>query len=129
MHLGVIAVPQRSPHWIWAGRVVFSVVLAGLVYYLTTVGLEKADKVASCIAMVAALAGLVAPYLLPRNTADPDVVDDSGEAEATGGGTANTGIDVTDGTGSSRVARSGKATARGRDSVANSGITRRRPRS
>jgi hypothetical protein len=52
-------------------------ILAGLITYFTIVGLDEADKVASVIACVLALAALVAPYLLPapqRPTGrDPDL--------------------------------------------------------
>jgi hypothetical protein len=57
------------------------------------------------------------------------VVEDSGDAEATGGGEANTGAETgLDDTGAVRVTRSGKAVADGPGSVANTGV-RRVPRS
>ncbi|MEU4447739.1 hypothetical protein AB0K14_07230 [Actinosynnema sp. NPDC050801] len=106
--------------------------MAGLAVYLFKVGLEDADKLGSSIGGVAAVAALLAPYLLPRReeAAVPDevVVEDSGDADATGGGEANTGAETVDGdTGTVRVTRSGNAVADGPGSVANTGV-RRRPR-
>ncbi|GAB3004729.1 hypothetical protein GCM10027184_72480 [Saccharothrix stipae] len=116
----------------WAGRVVFGLIVAGLAVYLFKVGLDDADKLGSSIGGVAAVAALLAPYLLPRREEDavPDevVVEDSGDADATGGGEANTGVETVDGDpGTVRVTRSGNAVADGPGSVANTGV-RRRPR-
>ncbi|WP_328459238.1 hypothetical protein [Amycolatopsis sp. NBC_00438] len=132
-------VTGRGVRWVWVGRVVFVVIVAGLVTYLAVVGLDKADKVSSSIGAVLALTALVAPYLLPRSRGEdvvPDDVEvgetsvkDSGDAQATGGGQANTGAEVVDGdTGAVRVTKSGKAIADGPNSVANTGV-RRVPRS
>jgi hypothetical protein len=113
------------------------VIVVGLVVYLSVVGLDKADKLSSSIGGVVALGALLAPYLLRSrmgdvvdsdDTVDEIAVTDSGEAEATGGGAANTGVETSEDTGSIRVNRSGKAVAKGPDSVANSGV-RRLPRS
>ena len=122
---------HRRKSWEWCGRVVFVVIVAGLVAYLSVVGLDKADKIASSIGGVVALAALIGPYLLLRSRNEDEVVSedatnetvitDSGEAEATGGGTANTGAETSEDTGSIRVTRSGKAVAKGPGSVANTG--------
>ncbi|MFI9453527.1 hypothetical protein [Amycolatopsis sp. NPDC052450] len=106
-----------------------------MVVYLFAVGLDKADKVGSSIGGVLALIALVAPYLLPqprRENPMPDdphasdtAVEDSGDAQAAGGGTANTGAEaVDDNPGVTRVSRSGNAVAEGPGSVANTGIRR-----
>lgn len=56
---------QGRSGWIWAGRVAAIVVLAGLAAYLFSVGLDKADELASVLVLLVAVAALVAPYLLP----------------------------------------------------------------
>ncbi|MDG4765771.1 hypothetical protein O7632_16940 [Solwaraspora sp. WMMD406] len=115
----------------WAGRVAFGVIVAGLVVYLVMVGLDKADKLASSIGAVAALTALAAPYLLPApgsrgvSMVEPDEVRDTGAARATGGGRANTGVDVVGDDRPARVIRSGNATAHGPGSTANTGVQRR----
>lgn len=116
----------------WAGRVAFAVIIAGLVVYLLGVGLDKADKLASAISAVVALAALGVPYLLSPSSGGasvvgPDRVDNSGAARATGGGQANTGVDVVGDDRPAQVAGSGDATADGPGSVANTGVSRRRP--
>jgi len=124
-------VPRRSCRWVWAGRLAFGVIVAGLVVYLVTVGLERADKLASTISLVVALAAFVAPYLLPAPGVDgvsgavPDQVVDTGTARATNGGQANTGMDLAGGDRPTHVARSGNAVADGSGSVANTGVLRR----
>lgn len=124
--------PARNKKWVWAGRVAFAVIVTGLVVYLVVVGLEKADKLASAISAVAALAALAAPYLLPASGSggvsrvEPDRVEDSGAARATGGGRANAGVDIEEGADRpAQVIRSGDATADGPGSVANTGVLRR----
>jgi hypothetical protein len=111
------------------GRIVFGVLTAVLVAYLAVVGLDKADKVASCVGVVVALLALGAPYLLPlpggTPMPDPDRVEDSGKAKATRGGRATTGVDVTGDSGPAQVIRSGDATADGPGSTATTGIVRR----
>ena len=118
--------PQRTRAWVWAGRVTAIVILAGLTGYLVHVGLDTADKLASSIGVVIALAALFAPYLLPAPGGppmpDPDRVEDSGAATATAGGQANTGLQATGRTGPAQVTRSGDARADGSGSVANTGI-------
>lgn len=59
------AVARRRSAWMWAGRVVAVLVLAGLAVYLWKVGLDKADKLASVLSLLAAVVAVVAPYLLP----------------------------------------------------------------
>jgi hypothetical protein len=56
---------RRRSGWIWGGRITALVVLAGLGAYLASVGLDKADKLASVLGLLVAAAGLVAPYLVP----------------------------------------------------------------
>ncbi|WP_229075820.1 hypothetical protein [Actinoplanes sp. DH11] len=120
--------PRRSPRWIWAGRIVFGLVAAGLIAYLVRAGLDDADKLASCAGAVLALSALVAPYLLPPGGREPGPaphrVEDSGAARATGGGRAVSGAEVTGG-GPVQVARSGDAVADGPGSSAVSGVVRR----
>lgn len=127
--LGVV-VPHRSQRWVWAGRLAFAVIVAGLTAYLVMVGLDKADKLGSGISVVVALVALAAPYLLPPPSAvapmvEPDRVDHSGAAHATGGGQANTGLDAVGDDRSAHVTCSGDATAHGPGSVTNTGIQRR----
>jgi hypothetical protein len=104
------------------------VILVGLTGYLVHVGLDAADKLASSIGVVIALTALFAPYLLPppgsggAPMSEPDQVEDTGIATATGGGHANTGAQVSDHAGPARVTRSGDAVADGPGSVANTGI-------
>jgi hypothetical protein len=57
-------VRRRRSGWVWGGRVAALVVLAGLAVYLSAVGLDKADKLASVLSLLVAVAGLVVPYLL-----------------------------------------------------------------
>jgi hypothetical protein len=120
----------------WIGRAAFGVIVVGLVAYLYVVGLDKADKVGSSIGGVVALIALAAPYLLPQSRGEDvpmsddasvgDVkVEDSGDAQATGGGEANTGAEVVESdTSAMRVTKSGKAVADGAGSVANTGVRR-----
>jgi len=61
---------QRRSAWIWGGRIGAVVVLAGLAAYLASVGLDKADKLASVLGLLVAVAALVAPYLLPSSDGD-----------------------------------------------------------
>lgn len=64
-------VPRRDRRWIWAGRIAAVLVLAGLTVYLARVGLDTADKLASSIGVVIAVAALLAPYLLPAQQPVP----------------------------------------------------------
>lgn len=122
-------VPRRTSGWVWAGRIVAVLVLAGLGVYLVRVGLDTADKLASSIGVLVAVAALLAPYLLPPPpggpVSDPDRVEDSGAATATAGGRANTGAQTTADAGPAQVSRSGDARADGPGSSANTGIQRR----
>jgi hypothetical protein len=123
-------VPHRSRGWVWAGRIVAVLVLAGLGVYLARVGLDTADKLASSIGVLVAVAALLAPYLLPAPSSggpvsEPDRVEDSGAATATAGGQANTGVQTTADAGPAQVTRSGDARADGAGSSANTGIQRR----
>ena len=56
---------RRRSGWIWGGRIAAVVVLTGLAVYLASVGLDKADKLASVLGLLVAVVALVAPYLLP----------------------------------------------------------------
>lgn len=56
---------RRHSGWIWGGRIVAVAVVAGLISYLSIVGLDKADKLASVLGLFVAVAALAAPYLLP----------------------------------------------------------------
>jgi hypothetical protein len=58
---------RHRSRWIWGGRVVAVVVVAGLGVYLSTVGLDKADKLAGVLGLLVAVAALVTPYLLPSS--------------------------------------------------------------
>lgn len=58
---------RRHSGWIWGGRIAAVVVLTGLAVYLALVGLDKADKLASVLSLLVAVAALVAPYLLPSS--------------------------------------------------------------
>ena len=58
---------RRRSGWIWGGRIAAVVILAGLAVYLASVGLDKADKLASVLGLLVAMAALVAPYLLPSS--------------------------------------------------------------
>ena len=55
---------MRRSGWIWGGRIVFMLLVAGLGAYLASAGLDKADKLASALGLLVALAALLAPYLL-----------------------------------------------------------------
>jgi hypothetical protein len=61
---------MRRRGWIWGGRTAAVVVVAGIAVYLSSVGLDKADKLASVLGMLVAVAALVAPYLLPSPDRD-----------------------------------------------------------
>ena len=55
---------RRRSGWIWGGRIVAVVMVGGLAVYLLMVGLDKADKLASALSLLVAVAALVAPYVL-----------------------------------------------------------------
>jgi hypothetical protein len=59
--------PGRRLCWVWSGRVISALILAGLAVYLWRQGLDRADKISSAFGLLVALAALVVPYLLPRN--------------------------------------------------------------
>lgn len=110
-------VPHGSGGWVWAGRVVAVLVLAGLGVYLARVGLDTADKLASSIGVLVAVATLLAPYLLPAPSSgspvsEPDRVEDPGAATATADGEPNPGVQTTTDAGPAPVGRiPGLATA------------------
>ncbi|MEV4138298.1 hypothetical protein AB0J72_39790 [Dactylosporangium sp. NPDC049742] len=97
-----------------------------MVVYLVVVGADEADRFVAGAGLVVALLALGAPYLLPvaEETAqmpEPDRVEDTGNANATNGGQANTGADITRDGGPVQVVRSGDATTDGPGSTANTG--------
>ncbi|GIE89028.1 hypothetical protein [Actinoplanes regularis] len=115
--------PSSNRRWIWAGRVVFGLIVVALAVYLASVGIDEADKRASGIAAVLALVTLGAPYLLPRPGGVPAIrVEDSGDATATRGGEADSGVRLAAGSGAAHVTRSGNASADGPGSIANTGV-------
>jgi hypothetical protein len=119
---------RRSRRLVLIGRVVAAIVLAGLAVYLVRAGLDKADKLASSIGLLVAALALVAPYLVPASSDQPAprnptaVVEDTGDAKATAGGFASTGVVTTgEDDGPTQVRNTGDATADGPASVANTG--------
>jgi len=54
----------------WGGRIIAVLVFAGTAFYLASVGLDKADKVASALGLLVAVGALIAPYLLPPPEGD-----------------------------------------------------------
>jgi hypothetical protein len=76
---------HRRSGWIWGGRIIAVAAVVGLVIYLLTVGLDKADKLAGALSLLVALAALVAPYLLPSaqpSSAAPPVQAASGPTQS-----------------------------------------------
>jgi len=65
--------PHRTRRWIWAGRVVAALSVAGLVGWLSAVGLGNAGQLGSAVAAVVALVGVLAPYLLPPPKPPPAI--------------------------------------------------------
>jgi len=61
--------PRRSG-WVWGGRIAAVAALAGLGVYLASVGLDRADKLASVLGLLVAVIALVAPYVLPTSLGD-----------------------------------------------------------
>lgn len=116
--------PRRGPAWIWVGRVLFAVIVAALVTYLVTVGLDKADKLASTIGAVVALLALGAPYLLPSPAPAPAQprathADGSGAVAVGGDSNAEVSTDVRGVTSAAAAPPVGPgATASGTGSVA-----------
>lgn len=123
-----MATSKRSSRRIWIGRGVAVLALVVLAAYFSKVGWDAADKVASTMGLLVAIAALVAPYLFPipdsggEAMAKPIDLADTGEAEAHHGGVANTGVEVDEGGRPIKVSRSGDATADGPGSVANTGV-------
>jgi hypothetical protein len=75
--------PRNRRRWVLAGRIICLLLLGGLVTYLVSVGLDKADKIASGVGAILALLALVAPYLLPvSDGAEPE----AGAVHASGAG-------------------------------------------
>jgi hypothetical protein len=122
---------RRDRQWVWVGRVVAVLVLVGLSAYLARVGLDDADKLASSMSVVVAVAALLVPYLLPppqsRGTPvpEPDRAEDTGNATGTGGGWANTGHSPLTAAGGAGDADGRRGCAGRQGSIANTGIQRR----
>jgi hypothetical protein len=124
-----MVVPRRTRGRLWAGRVAAGLVLVGLAVYLLSVGLDKADKISSCLSLLLATGLALAPYLLPaageeQRRPEPDRVEGTGTPVAEGGATAVTGAQVTEGSGAVQVKDTGDAHASGHGSTAVSGIQR-----
>jgi hypothetical protein len=124
-----MVVPRRTTGRLWVGRVAAGLVLLGLAAYLVSVGLDKADKISSCLSLLLAAGLALAPYLLPaageeQGRSEPDHVEGTGTPVAEGGATAVTGAQVTEGSGPVRVKDTGDAHASGPGSTAVSGIQR-----
>ncbi|MEV6302729.1 hypothetical protein AB0M02_25175 [Actinoplanes sp. NPDC051861] len=114
---------SRNGRRIWAGRGAFGLIVAGLAAYLAAVGIEEADKRASSIAAVLALAALGAPYLFARPAGAAERrVEGSGDATATRGGEAGSSIRIAGDSAGVHIARSGNARAEGRGSIASSSV-------
>lgn len=119
--------PRRSRRVILTGRIVFTLLAIVLIVYLSIVGLDKADKIASTISVFLAAIALVGPYLLPKSEENGEpvpgvMIEGSGSATAIGGGHANTGVQRRRTGASSHVRQSGDARAEGPGSIANTGI-------
>jgi hypothetical protein len=56
---------RRRSGLVWGGRIVAVVMVVGLAVYLLMVGLDQADKLASALSLLVAVAALAAPYVLP----------------------------------------------------------------
>jgi hypothetical protein len=124
-----MVVPRRTTGRLWAGRVAAGLVLVGLAIYLVSVGLDKADKISSCLSLLLAAGLALAPYLLPtageeQRRLEPDHIEGTGTPIAEGGATSVTGAQVTEGSGLVRVKDTGDAYASGHGSTAVSGIQR-----
>lgn len=121
----------RRTRWIWIGRIFAAVIVAGLIVWLALAGWDDAVKIASVIGGIAAVVMLIAPYVfpLPQRTSGAAsgvvTVLDSGEATATNGGRANSGVEQPESGRTLRVERSGDATSEGQGSVTNTGIVQR----
>jgi hypothetical protein len=83
--------PGHRRRWVWTGRVVCLLLVGGLVTYLVSVGLDRADKIASGVGAVLALAALVAPYLLAPADRHETAGVRAGGAAAVAIGGPNTG--------------------------------------
>lgn len=57
---------------IWVGRVVAVISIVGTGIYLLVVGLDTADKVASALSLLVAIAALVLPYLSRSTNSSPE---------------------------------------------------------
>lgn len=119
---------RRTGRWSWAGRVGAALTVAGLAGYMFAVGLGTAAELGSAAVAVMTLAALLEPHVLPSPqlrgspASGTAQVEHSGDAGASEGGLANTGLQSTCRAGSSQVRASGDARADGPGSVANTGI-------
>lgn len=104
---------------IWVGWIVFATVITVMAIYLVSVGLDKADKVASGAALIVGLLALGAPYLLPPKAPPPReatavIIKNTGAANAGPGSEVVTGLRASAsllGGGSITVSGTGDATA------------------
>lgn len=88
-------------------------------------GPDTGQLIAATVQILLGLAAVLVPWFLPSPAGSTDQVEDSGEAKATNGGSAGTGIRRQRGAaggGSGTVRRSGPATADGPGSRAYTGI-------
>jgi hypothetical protein len=71
---------RHNSGWIWAGRGIAVLIVAGLAIYLSQAGLDSADKLASVLGCLVAVIALLAPYLLPPPESPTDAPSISTEA-------------------------------------------------
>ncbi len=102
-----------------------ALIILAIGIWMAVVGLETASALGGAIGLLVAIAALFAPYLVPAPpsaSASSSSVKDSGNARATAGGKANSGVRTQSLGGSSRVENSGEAVSDGPDSDANTGL-------
>ncbi|MEU6427341.1 hypothetical protein ABZ860_15735 [Microbispora sp. NPDC046973] len=80
-----MSMPHRNRMWIWVGRLIFGLIVIGLVAYISAAGLDKADKLASVLGFLVALAALVVPHLFPLSSGGGGRGSTSSAANATHG--------------------------------------------
>ncbi|MEV5741641.1 hypothetical protein AB0L30_16475 [Microbispora rosea] len=65
-----MSMPHRNRMWIWVGRLTFGLIVIGIVAYFSAAGLDKADKLASVLGFLLALAALIVPHLFSVSSGD-----------------------------------------------------------